>query len=121
MRHFDPTRSKAHRLPHECLDGVDVGPVDHCIDGQRQADPRELASERPLLSMGPRVARNSVRLSRVHMLNRELDVIEPRLSERCEAPLVQPNPGGDEVRVEAGARGAADELDKIGARGRLAP
>ena len=82
MRDLDPARAEGHRLGDERLDGVDIGAVDHGVDGQRQPGRRDLAREGALLRMGAAIAGDAVGLVLAHVLDRELDVVEPGCGER---------------------------------------
>src|SRR5690606_34728298 len=54
------------------------------------------------------------------VLERQLDVVEPRLLQRADALLVQPDAGGDQVHVVAERVRLRDDLLEVVARERLA-
>ena len=56
----------------------------------------------------------------VGALEGELRVIEAGLGQFLGLLLADPNPGGDEVGVEAALRGVAGEIDNVAPRRRLA-
>jgi len=53
-------------------------------------------------------------------LKAELEVIEARFRQRGEFGFVERQAGGDEIDVEAGGAGGADEIDDVGASERFA-
>ena len=71
---------------HQGGDAADVGAMDHGIDGERQPKPDHGLCERKLARVRPAIAGDAVRAVRLDVLQRELDMIEPR--------LFQPGPAG---------------------------
>ena len=62
VRHLDPSSAKRERFAHKMLHYLDIAPVDYRVDGERQAETRDLAGERALLSMRSGIASDAVRL-----------------------------------------------------------
>ena len=79
------------------------------------------ARDLDLAGEGALVAGDVVGRLRFRILDRQLHMVEAGLGELRHRGLVEADAGGDEVGVEAKARGMGDELDEIAPRRRLAP
>ncbi len=101
-------------------EAVEVLALDDGVQRQRQAGGGGEAGEVELLRMAAAVAANAVGGASIGILDGELDVVQAGFGQRVEAGAVQQDAGGDEVGVEAGLAGGADEVEDVAARGGLA-
>ena len=100
-------------------DVVDVEAVQHDVEHHRIAVLLDHARHPALQLEGARAREEVVHLAG-RVLERDLDVVEPGALERRNAPLVQPDARGDEIRVVAEAPRLGRERLQIVAHQRLA-
>ena len=82
--------------------------------------PTTVCANASLRACAPGIAGDAIGAVRLDVLERELDVIEPRLLEPREPGRVEPDRRGDQVGVEPGLARRGDDLDQVAARRRLA-
>ena len=120
VRDFEAPRPDVDREINKSRDILDVGPVDHRVDRQGQAQHRDPRGEGPLPVVGAGQAGDPVGPAGLGRLERELHMVEPRLRQGVERVARGSDSGRDEVRIEALARAMGREFDDIGPRRRFA-
>ena len=119
VRELEPLRAELEREIEYLLDPIEVLPVQHAVDRQREVELLDEVRSRDLLLERP-VAGDAVVVLRVRALDRDLHVVEPGRLQPLGALAREVDPGGDERRVEAGVARARAELVQIAAQHRLA-
>ena len=117
MRDFDPAGAQRQRELHHVGDMIDIGPMDHRIDGERQPEPDHLGRECAFACESAVVPRDVVGGRSFVVLDRDLHMIKPVRGECSKGLPGNADGGGDEIPVEAGFVGRRGNL----ARSRLAP
>jgi len=116
---FDPAGAGGFTERQDLFKLIDVAAVNDKIQRQRHTAPFNPIEDAEFLCMrfsaGDFVGELFVRA-----LKTELKVVETRLDEIVEPRLIERESGSDEVHVEPGMAGGADEIYKIGAGERLA-
>ena len=90
------------------------------VDGEREADLAHPAGHLALLGVGALVVGDAVGVGRLHILDRELHVIEAARGELLEPRAGEQHAGRDEVGVEADLGGGGDDLLQVAPHRRLA-
>jgi hypothetical protein len=120
VRHLQAAGAESQGQFDEVGQAVQVLPVDHGVERQRQAGGAHDRGEGQLAGMAAGVAADAVGAARFRVLDGELHVVEAGFDQLVEAPLVRQHAGGDEVGVEPGRDGVADDGGEVAARGGLA-
>ena len=118
VRQLQPLRAELQRQLEQLIDAIEVRPVQHGVDREREAELLRRVRGRDLLRERP-VAGDAVVVLRVRALDRDLDVVEPGLLERLRALAREQRPGRDERRVQPRVARAGAQLVEIAAEHRL--
>ena len=121
MGELDAPGAHPHRELDEFFGAVEILPVDHGIDGERQAGLDHLLRDFQLLAMTAAVAGDAVGIFGIDVLQRQLHVIEPGLPESHQTVTIEQDARGDQIAVEALRPALRDDVGEIRPRRRLAP
>src|SRR5215211_4662001 len=120
MRDLDAARPQRQGQLHHVGHALDIGAVHDGVDGEREAEPHHLGGSGSLALISAAITGDLVRGGGRAVLDRDLNVVEPRLIEGGEGLGGEADRGGDQVGIETRrARGGGD-LDEVAPGGRLA-
>ena len=92
---------------------MNVLAMDRRIYGERQPKLRHPMGTVELLLRGSGIGADALGIVGIHILKRDLHVIEAALDELLKARAVQRHRGGDQIGVEAGLGSSRDDLLKV--------
>ncbi len=94
--------------------------MDHGIDGQWQPRFAYEPGGAPFFGLRAGTMGDAIARIRVDILDAELNVFEPGIPERRHAHAIEPDPGSNQVAVEADRRGMPDDRGEVAPGERLA-
>jgi hypothetical protein len=110
VRNLDAARAEREREIHHLGDPVDVGAMYDRIHREEELAPDDLGRECAFPDKCARIAGDVVGGLSVAVLNRNLHMVEPSLSQCAEPLLGDPDRGGDQIGVKAGRMGAGSDV-----------
>ncbi len=119
MGKFHARRAGGFRECQHFRELLDVAPVDHEVEGDGDAASFQPFERAKLLRVGFRAGDFRCDFL-ARALEAELQMIEAGSEERVELGFVEGKAGGDEIDVQAGGAGGADQFDDVGAGERFA-
>ncbi len=125
VRELHPVGAERDRQVGDLAEALDIGAVQHGVDGERQSGAGEQGGRGELAlvpggTLEPGQPGDAVGLPGVGVLDGQLHVVQPGRGEFGGAVTVQRQTAGDQVGVEAELPGVRDDGDQIAAEQRLA-
>ncbi len=120
VRNLDPARAKRAREIDHVDDPIDVRTMHDRIHRERELASHDFGSECPFLGKRALVTGDAIGGLSAAVLNRNLHMVEPGLSQCAEGLVGDPDRGGDEIGVKAGRMGAGGDVHEIAPRTGLA-
>ncbi len=115
MSDLHPSGAERGSQFHECRYVVDIGAVDHRIDGEREPKFHDRSREHQLAGMRAGIVGDVVRDGCIYVLQRELNMIQSQFPQPREARTIEADRRGDKVGVQPGRMRHSNDLGEIAA------